>query len=117
MKHINQNLRVLKRRIMLRVWYSYLISLLISRFTFAGVVLSVSALLSIKVFSLTNLILNLLDVKLGSLPNYIWEVFVSTLMRGELIKVLVFTMSALSFLYLFFLLKNLHPATRSTMSA
>ncbi len=101
---------------MLRVWYSYGISLLVNRFTFVGVLLSASVSLSVKLFSLPNILLNLMDVRLGAVPQYVWQVFASTLARGELLKILVLVMIVLSTLYLFALLKDSSFNTRTVQS-
>ena len=106
MQHIEHNLRQIKRRIMVRVWYSFILSLFENRFAWVGILFGASATLFIQLVSLSNILKNLLEVKLGSVPQYIWQVLVNTVASGELLKVISLVLIFLSTLYLFALLRQ-----------
>ena len=106
MQHIEHNLKAIKRRIMVRVWYSFILSLFENRFAWVGLLFGASATLFIELVSLPNILRNLLEVKLGSLPQYIWQVLVNAVAGGELLKVISLTLICLSVLYLFALLRQ-----------
>lgn len=106
MQHIDHNLKQIKRRIMRRVWYSYAISLFESRFAWVGVFIGSSVTLFVQLVSVPNIILNLFEVKLGAVPQYVWSVVANAVIDGELLKVVSLLMICLSLLYLFALLRQ-----------
>ncbi len=68
---------------MRRVWYSYLLSVLLSFATLLGMVFGASTLLFVKLVSLTDIFNNLLQVQLGAVPTYVWQVFSQAVSQGE----------------------------------
>ena len=78
----------LKRSIMLRVWYSYMLSILLSTATLLGVVFGSSTILFVKLVSLTDIFNNLLQVQLGSVPVYVWQVFSQAVSKGEFLTLI-----------------------------
>lgn len=113
MQHIEYNLKQIKRRIMVRVWYSFIFSLFENRFAWVGLLFGASATLFIQLVSLPNILLNLLEVKLGSVPQYIWQVLINAVAGGELLKVMSLLLIFLSLFYLFALLRQSHWSNTS----
>jgi len=111
MQHIEHNLRQIKRRIMVRVWCSFIISLFENRFAWVGLLFGASATLFIQLVSLPNILLNLLEVKLGLLPQYIWRVLVNAVAGGELLKIISLLLIFISLFYLAALLRQSHWST------
>jgi hypothetical protein len=60
----------LRRQIMRRVWYAYSLSLLLRPAFVLGFVFGASAIAFWRLASVTNIILNLLNVRLGDVPMY-----------------------------------------------
>jgi len=108
MQHIEYNLRQIKRRIMVRVWYSFILSLFENRFAWVGLIFGASATLFTQLVSVPNILRNLLEVKLGLLPQYIWQVVTNAVASGGLLKVVSLLLIFLSMLYLFTLLRQSH---------
>jgi fumarate reductase subunit D len=106
MKHIQSNLKRIKRRIMLRVWYSYLISLVNNPVAWAGMVFGASGTLFVQIVSVPNILLNLLNVRLGAVPQYLWQVLVKTVVNGEFLKLVTLVLIIFSILYLHALLRH-----------
>lgn len=113
MKPIQNNLKVIKRRIMLRVWYSYIISLIANPVAGVGFVFGASISLFFKLFSVSSLIHNLLAVQLGSVPLYIWQTLVSIVYRGEFLKLISLVLIVVSLVYLRRLLRGVHFGTQN----
>ncbi len=89
MKHIEHNLKSIHRRIMLRVYYSYALSL-IGRSAFAhGLVLGGLIALFGRLTHVAAITHNLLEVPVGALPSFIWSTITSALSGGEVLTVLV----------------------------
>lgn len=89
MKHIEHNLNSIRRRIMVRVWYSYVLSL-VERSTFVhGFVLGGMIALFGRLTHVAALTSNLSQVPATSLPTYIWQTIVAALTGGEVLTVLV----------------------------
>ena len=89
MKHIEHNLKNIRRRIMLRVWCSYGLSLM-ERSTFLhGVVLGGLVALFGRLTHVAALTDNLLQVPVSMLPAYAWQTVVAALSGGEVATVLV----------------------------
>jgi hypothetical protein len=89
MKHIEHNLRSIKRRIMVRVWYSYILSL-VERMPFAhGLVLGGVVALFGRLTHVAALTDNLLRVPVSAVPSYVWQTITSALKGGEVATVLV----------------------------
>ncbi len=89
MKHIEHNLNSIRRRIMVRVWYSYALSL-VERSTFAhGLVLGGLVAIFGRLTHVAALTDNLLHVPATSLPSYVWQTMVAALTGGEVLTVLV----------------------------
>ena len=89
MKHIEHNLNSIRRRIMVRVWYSYALSL-VERSHFAhGLVLGGLVALFGRLTHVAALTDNLLHVPATKLPSYVWQTIVAALTGGEVLTVLV----------------------------
>jgi hypothetical protein len=106
MQHIEHNLRSIKRRIMLRVWYAYALSLTKNPFMLAGLVFGASVTLFVNLVSVPSIIMNLLDVRLGSVPEYIGQTLLSTWTNGNFLKLVSLVLIVASVLYLRTLLKH-----------
>jgi hypothetical protein len=78
----------LKKHIMRRVWYSYMLSILLSFATLLGVVFGASTLLFVKLVSITDIFNNLLQVQLGAIPTYVWQVFSQAVSQGEFLTLI-----------------------------
>ncbi len=89
MQHIDHNLKAIRRRIMLRVWYSYFLSLFIRGSFFYGLLLGGVVSGFGRLTHVSAIINNLLDVPLGMVPNYIWQTIMSAVASGEILTVLV----------------------------
>ena len=89
MQHINHNLRTIKRRIMLRVWYSYLWSLLVRGSLVYGLVLGGAIALFGRLTHVSAITHNLLQVPLGAVPSFAWQAITTALAGGEVLTVLV----------------------------
>ncbi len=63
--------RHLRRRIMRRVWYAYMLSTLLRPALVMGFVFGVSIIAFWRLVSITSIAENLLNVQLGALPRYI----------------------------------------------
>ena len=73
---------------MRRVWYSYMFSILISVATLLGVVFGASTILFVKLVSITDIFNNLLQVQLGAIPTYVWQVFSQAVSQGEFLTLI-----------------------------
>lgn len=73
---------------MRRVWYSYWLSILLSLATLLGVVFGTSTLLFIKLVSVTDIFNNLLQVQLGAVPDYVFNVFLHAISQGEFLTLI-----------------------------
>ena len=113
MKPIQNNLRAIKRRIMLRVWYTYIISLVVSPVALAGLVFGASISLFFKLFSVTSIVHNLMEVRLGSVPDYLWQTLVSIVTRGEFLKLVSLILIVSSLVYLRRLLRGVQFNTHN----
>jgi hypothetical protein len=90
----------LQRRIMRRVWYSYGLSILVSKATVRGFALGFSAVLFVKLVSVPSVLANLLSVKVGAVPEYVWQIFMQSIQGGEILQLIalgVVIFSLLSF--------------------
>jgi hypothetical protein len=89
-----------KRAIMRRVWYSYFVGLVLSRYTLRGLVLGVSGALFVLSVSVPHIVLNLLSVQVKAVPQYVWDTIVAAVQNGEFLKLVtlgVIVFSLLSF--------------------
>lgn len=100
MKHIEHNLKAIKRRIMLRVWFSYIVSLINNRVAGVGVIFGASLTLFVQLVSVPNILHNLMQVRLGAVPEYIWQTLVKVVVNGELLKLLTLVLIVASLWYL-----------------
>jgi len=89
MKHIEHNLRSIKRRIMMRVWYSYALSLLSRGGFFYGFALGGAVALFGRLTHVSAIMHNLLEVPLGGVPGYVWTTLTSALASGKILTLLV----------------------------
>jgi hypothetical protein len=89
MQHINHNLRTIKRRIMLRVWYSYLWSLVLRGGFVYGFFLGGAVALFGRLTHVAAITHNLLEVPLGAVPSFAWQAISTALAGGEVLTVLV----------------------------
>lgn len=95
MQHINHNLAAIRRRIMVRVWYSYLLSLVLRSAFFYGVALVGAVALFGRLTHVAAIAHNMLAVPLGVVPSFIWQTLTTALSSGEVLTVLV-TLSMLA---------------------
>ena len=90
---------------MRRVWYSYWLSILLNFVTLFGFIFGASSVLFVKLVSLPDILNNLLQVQLGAIPVYVWQVFLQAISQGEfltLISLGLIIFSLLSFkIYLY----------------
>ena len=105
MIHIGHNLKVVKRRIMFRVWLSYLIGLA-NLSAFAGLVFGSSVVLLFRIVSVPSILTNLLEVRLGAVPQYIWHVFAKIFINGEFLKLITVFLIVSSLMYLYLSLRH-----------
>lgn len=117
MEHIEKNLRAIRRRIMVRVWYSYLITMTTNSAALVGLVLGASLALFFKLVSVSSILHNLLEVRLGSVPEYIWSTLTRTAASGEFLKLISLTLIIVSLLYLKSLLRKITFDSNLTQSA
>jgi hypothetical protein len=89
MQHINHNLRTIKRRIMLRVWYSYLWSLFARGGFVYGLTLGGAVALFGRLTHVAAITHNILEVPLGAVPSFAWQTITAALAGGEVLTVLV----------------------------
>ncbi len=73
---------------MLRVWYSYAISVVFSYATFRGLIFGFSLVLFLSLVSLPDIVFNLLNVRVGAVPEYLWQTIASAVTDGEFLKLL-----------------------------
>lgn len=86
----------LRRAIMRRVYKAYALSLLTNAGFVHGMALGVSVGLFLQLVSLQNILRNLLQTELGSVPQFVFNAF----LRGELLTIAVLgaiVFTALSF--------------------
>lgn len=93
---------------MRRVWYRYVLSLVISRAALTGMFFGFSTTLFFKLVSVPNIILNLLNVRVGALPEYVWQTLVSTFVNGEFLKLVTLALFVYFLFYLRTLLKGVN---------
>jgi hypothetical protein len=89
MQHIEHNLRNIKRRIMMRVWYSYALSVVTRGGFFYGVALGGIVALFGRLTHVAAITHNFLEVPVGSVPAFLWGTVTSALSGGEVLTVLV----------------------------
>ena len=88
MTHYEHNLVKLRRAIMWRVWYSYLVSLVASPIAAQGLVLGASAVALWQLTSLTSIARNFLQVPVGGVPKYVQNTVLNALESGEFLTLL-----------------------------
>ncbi len=76
----------LRRAIMRRVWYTYMLSLALSHSTLWGLAFGASVIGFWKLVSITSIIQNFLNVPVGNVPMYI----LNSLMQAEMIALIAF---------------------------
>ena len=79
----------LQRRIMRRVWYSYGLSVLVSRATVRGFALGFSAVLFVKLVSVPSVLSNILAVEVGAVPGYVWQAVLQSIQSGEILQLIM----------------------------
>lgn len=89
MQHINHNLSKIRRRILLRVWYSYFLSLFVRGGFAYGLVLGGVVAAFGRLTHVAAISHNLLEVPVGSVPVYVWQSITTALAGGEVLTVLV----------------------------
>ena len=82
------NTSVIQKQIMRRVYYSYVISVVVHPMMWRGVFLSAAALLLAEWLHVASIINNLLSVQVGAAPKYMYGSVVSAATSGELMTVL-----------------------------
>lgn len=95
MQHINHNLATIRRRILLRVWYSYFLSVFIRGSLVYGLVLGGVVAAFGRLTHVAAITHNLLEVPVASVPSYVWQSVTTALAGGEVLTVLV-TLSMVS---------------------
>jgi hypothetical protein len=76
----------IRRNIMRRVWYTYLLSVFVRPATALGFLFGASVIGLWKLVSLTSIATNVLNVRVGELPQYI----VASLMQTEMLVLFAF---------------------------
>ncbi len=76
----------LRRTIMRRVWYTFLVSVFVRPATVQGFLFGASIIAFWKLVSVTSIANNFLSVRVGELPGYAWSAF----SHAETITILVF---------------------------
>ncbi len=76
----------LRRAIMRRVWYTFMVSVFVRPSTVHGFLFGASMIAFWKLVSVTSIANNVLSVRVGELPSYAW----SALAHAETITLLVF---------------------------
>ncbi|MEZ4195033.1 MAG: hypothetical protein R3B53_01375 [Candidatus Paceibacterota bacterium] len=92
--------QALKKQIMRRVYYSYALSVLVSKATLRGFILGFSGFLFMHLVSLSSIVMNLLSVQVKAVPEYVWGTITGAVATGEfmtLISLGVIVFSLLSF--------------------
>ena len=84
---LNNNLSI-KNRVMIRVWYSYILSVIFNPTTLRGGILGASVVLFVTLVSVPSIVLNLLQVQVGTVPTYIWQTITTAVANGEFLKLL-----------------------------
>ena len=79
----------LQRRIMRRVWYSYGLSVLVSRAAVRGFALGFSAVLFVKLVSVPSVLSNILAVEVGAVPEYVWQAVLQSIKSGEILQLIM----------------------------
>lgn len=90
----------LRRRIMRRVWYSYSLRVVLAKETLQGFAFGFSLALFFSLVSVSSIIKNLLAIKVGTVPEYLWQALLQSISSGEfaqLIALGVIIFSLLSF--------------------
>lgn len=78
--------KALRRRIMRRVWYAYSISLLLRPALLVGFLFGASIIAFWKLVSVSSIIQNILNVRIGEAPSYV----IQSLLQAEFITLMVF---------------------------
>ena len=88
MNTFNQNKATLtlRRAIMRRVWYTYMVSLTLRQSTLWGLAFGASVIGFWKLVSITSIIKNFLNVPVGHVPQYALQ----SLMQAETVALLAF---------------------------
>ncbi len=76
----------IRRNIMRRVWYTYLLSVFLRPSSVLGFLFGASVIGLWKLVSLTSIATNVLNVRVGELPNYI----MGSLLQAEILALLAF---------------------------
>lgn len=80
---------------MRRVYYSYLISLIVHPMMWRGVFLGAAGMLLANWLHVASIINNFLSVPVGSVPKYLYGSVVGAVNHGELLTVLTLALSLL----------------------
>lgn len=81
-----QSHATLRRAIMRRIWYTYMLSVFVRKSTVLGFLFGASVIGLWKLVSLTSIASNILNVRVGQLPSYIIE----SLLHAEILVLLAF---------------------------
>jgi len=84
---LTNNLSI-RTRVMMRVWYSYILSIVFSPSTLRGGILGASIVLFVSLVSVPNILSNLLQVQVGAVPTYMWQTVTTAIADGEFLKLL-----------------------------
>lgn len=85
---------------MRRVWYSYLLSVLVSKATVRGFALGFSGFLFVNLVSLPSIVMNLLSVQVKAVPEYVWSTITEAVATGQFLTLItlgIVVFSILSF--------------------
>lgn len=99
-----KNKLTLKTRIMMWVWYSYLKKIVVNPIAFKGMVFGASLVLFVQLVSVADIMMNLLQVQVGTVPAYVWQAITSAIVDGEFLKVvtlgiIIFSLLSLRFTF------------------
>jgi hypothetical protein len=80
------NAQKLRNAIMRRVWYTYMLSVALSRSTVWGIAFGASVIGFWKLVSITSIIQNFLNIPVGQAPTYVLE----AVMQAEFLALIAF---------------------------
>ena len=102
----------LRRAIMRRVWYSYVLSVLIHPLTLHGFVLGASAVALKELVYVRSVIHNFMQIPVGKVPTYVQNVLFDLLQNGEFLTLLAFLLFSAASAHLAFRLRFFLRAPR-----
>jgi hypothetical protein len=90
----------LQAKIMRRVWYSYVLSLVASRAVLRGLTLGVSVAIFFTLVSVHVIVTNFLVVPVGAVPTHVWHLLTEAFVGGKFLELLTLGVIVFSLLSL-----------------